>query len=205
MQIRYWEWQWSMAAFVMAAALLLASAVPGFSQDEPYPEPDQKLELLKKQFNTDVGKVRVIFIGDPTCPPCRHGASVIQENVVSRFATDKLAVYVVWVPLLNLQDPATLQRHAHQYAKLIPPGPRVTHYSDPEAYAGKTYGPILAVPYGSPAWDVYMAFGADVRWRNSPPVPTYFEHQLGGLPSEKTLDGPRFAGEVGKLLAKAGQ
>ncbi len=125
--------------------------------------------------------------------------------MVSRFTTDKLAVYVVWVPLLNLQDPATLQRHAHRYASLIPQGPRVTHYSDPEAYMGKAYGPILGVPYGSPAWDVYLAFDANTRWGDTPPTPNYFEHQLGGLPSDKILNGPRFAEEVRKLLAKVGQ
>lgn len=205
MHTRNWKWQRLATAFAMLSAWLLAAGAPVFSQDKPYPEPDQQLQLLKNQFNADVGKVRILFIGDPTCPPCRHGASVIQENVVKRFATDKLVVYAVWVPLLNLQDPATLQRHAHQYATLLPPGPRVTHYSDPEAYTGKAYGPILGVPYGSPAWDVYLAFGADARWGNTPPVPNYFEHQLGGLASEKLLDGPRFAAEVGKLLAKVGQ
>jgi len=160
---------------------------------------------LKDRFNADVGKVRVLFIGDPTCPPCRHGASVIQENVVNRFAGDKLAVYVVWVPLLNLQDPPTLQRHAQQCAKLIPPGLRVTHYIDPAAYSGKKYGPILGVPYGSPAWDVYLAFGADAHWAENAPSPVYWEHQLGGMPAKNYLDGPRFAEEVRKLLAKIGQ
>ena len=198
-------WKQKLAILAAVAAVSIATVAPIGAQDKPFLEPDKQLQPLKDQFNADVGKVRILFIGDPTCPPCRHGASVIQENVVSRFATDKLAVYVVWVPLLNLQDPATLQRHAHQYAKLIPPGPRVTHYSDPEAYAGKAYGPILGVPYGSPAWDVYLAFGADARWGDTPPVPNYFEHQLGGLPSEKLLDGPRFASEVGKLLVKAGK
>ncbi len=194
-----------LAPLVAATTVLIAIVVPVAAQDKPYPEPDQRLQPLKAQFNADIGKVRVLFIGDPTCPPCRRGAAVIRENVVEKFATDKLAVYVVWVPLLNLQDPAALQRHAHQYAHLLPPGPRVTLYSDPEAYIGKQYGPILGVPYGSPAWDVYMAFPADARWGDTSPTPSYWEHQLGGMPQDKLLDGPRFAGEVRKLLAKIGQ
>ena len=205
MQIRGWIWRRKVAAFLVAAAVLLAGSIPAVSQDKPYPELDQQLTALRNQFNADAGKVRVLFIGDPTCPPCRHGASVIQQNVVSKFSSDKLAVYVVWVPLLNLQDPATLQRHAHQYANLIPPGPRVTHYSDPEAYSGKRYGSILRVPYGSPAWDVYLAFGADARWGDAAPIPAYWEHQLGGIDSTRYLDGPRFGEEVRKLLAKIGQ
>jgi hypothetical protein len=205
MKIQQRKWQRRAAAFAAAAVMLLAGSVPAVSQDKPYPELDQQLTALRNQFNADTGKVRVLFIGDPTCPPCRHGASVIQQNVVSRFSSDKLAIYVVWVPLLNLQDPATLERHAHQYASLIPPGQRTTHYSDPEAYSGKRYGPILGVPYGSPAWDVYLVFSADARWGETAPTPAYWEHQLGGLDSARYLDGPRFAEEVRKLLARVGQ
>src|SRR5262245_58864764 len=102
MQIRYWKLHGRTATLTVAMALL-ATSVPAVPQEKPYPEIDQQLKLLKDQFNADVGKVRVLVIGDPTCPPCRHGASTIQDNVVQKFATDKLAVYVVWVPLLNLQ------------------------------------------------------------------------------------------------------
>jgi hypothetical protein len=126
--------------------------------------------------------------------------------VVEKFSTDKLAVYVVWLPVLNLQDPATLQRNAHRYAaKEIPQGPHVMHFTDPEVFLGKAYSPILKVPYGNPAWDVYFAFGADIRWGDSVPTPTHFEWNTGGGSEAKLLDGPTFAGEVQKLLAKAGK
>ena len=207
MRIDWWKRRKMAAVAVAMAGVLLAGTAPIAAQEQaqPFPELDQQLKQLKGQFNTDTDKVRILIIGDPTCPPCRHGFSVIQKNVVEKFASDKLAVYAVWVPLLNLQDPATLQRHAHQYANLLPPGPRTAHYSDPEAYSGKQYGPVLGVPYGSPAWDVYLAFPAGAHWGDKPPTPAYWEHQLGGLDSARYLDGPRFAEEVRKLLAKIGQ
>src|SRR5712692_5342228 len=118
------------------------------------------------------------MIGDPTCPPCRREASVLQENVMEKMTTDKLAVYVVWVPLLNFQDAARLQKNANRYASLLPPGPRATHYIDPGAYVGKKYGALLDVPYGAPAWDVYLAFPAGAHWGDTPPRPSYWEHQL---------------------------
>ena len=107
--------------------------------------------------------------------------------------------------MLNFQNPATLQRNAHRYEGLIPGNERVLHYSDPEGYSGKEYGKIVEIPYGAPAWDIYFAFGADVRWEDAAPAPTYWEHQLGGLPGAKRLDGPRFSGEVKKLLAAIGE
>jgi hypothetical protein len=205
MRIRSRKWQRKVTPFVAFAAALLAGIAPVAAQNQQYPEPDQQLQPLKNQFNADAGKVRLLLVLDPSCPPCRKGASIIRENVMDKISTDKLVAYVIWVPLLNLQDSATLQRHAHEYAKLLPGSARVTHYSDPQANTGKSYGPIIGVPYGAPAWDVYLAFAADAHWGDAPPTPSYWEHQLGGLPSSKFLDGPRFAEEVRKLLAKAGQ
>ena len=125
---------------------------------------------------------------------------------MEKITTDKLVAYVAWVPQLNFQEPERLQRNAQRYARLISPGPRTTHYSDPESYTGKKYGPILGIPYGAPAWDVYFAFGADVRWGDTPPAPSHWEALFGGgSVTDRLLDGPRFAGEVRKLLAKIGQ
>lgn len=125
--------------------------------------------------------------------------------MVDKFPTDKLAVYVVWLPVLNLQDPPTLQRNAHKYAaKEIPEAPRVMHYTDPNGFLGTAYGPVIQIPYGAPAWDVYFAFGADVRWGEAAPKPTHIEWNTGGGGDANLLDGPTFAGEVQKLLAKAG-
>ena len=111
--------------------------------------------------------------------------------------------YVVWLPLLNIQSPATLQRNAHRYEKLIPGNARVLHYADPEGYSGKAYGPVIKIPYGAPAWDVYFAFSAEAEWgeEGGPPTPDHWEHQLGGMPPERRLDGPRFSEQVKKLLA----
>src|SRR5437879_26641 len=164
MRVRSSKYHWKAMSVVTFATVFLTAMASTLAQGGPYPELNQQLQPLKNQFNADAGKVRLLLILDPTCPECRHGVSVIRDNVMNKFSSDKLAVYVVWVPLLNLQDAATLQRHAHQYASLIPQGPRVTHYSDPEAFSGKKYGAILGVHYGRPAWVVYLVFGGDDGW-----------------------------------------
>lgn len=119
---------------------------------------------------------------------------------MEKIESDKLVTYVVWLPVLNFQNPATLQRNSHRYEKLIPGDSRVLHYADPEGYSGKEYGRIVEIPYGAPAWDIYFTFDAAVEWGAEPPTPTYWEHQLGGLPGNKRLNGPRFAEQVRKLL-----
>lgn len=124
---------------------------------------------------------------------------------MTEIGSDNLVTYVVWLPVLNFQNAKTLQRNAHRYEKLIPGGPRVLHYADPEGYSGKEYGRIVGISYGAPAWDIYFAFDADVEWGETAPSPTYWEHQLGGMAPERQLNGPRFAEQVRKLLAEVEQ
>ncbi|MFQ5776676.1 MAG: hypothetical protein ACE5IP_01565 [Terriglobia bacterium] len=120
---------------------------------------------------------------------------------MGKIPTDKLVTYVVWLPVLNFQDASTLQRNGRKESSRLP-GPRSLHFSDPEGYSGREYGKIVGIPYGAPAWDIYFAFGADVRWEDAPPAPTYWEHQLGRVDPARRLDGRRFAREVRKLLEK---
>ncbi|MFQ5694389.1 MAG: hypothetical protein ACE5HB_00200 [Terriglobia bacterium] len=121
---------------------------------------------------------------------------------MEEIASDRLATYVVWLPVLNFQDARTLQRNTRKESRRLP-GPRSLHYADPEGYAGHAYSKIMEIPYGAPAWDMYFAFGPDAEWKDGPPAPDYWEHQLGGMPPGKRLNGPRFAERVRRLLAQA--
>src|SRR5215831_8439861 len=96
----------SRAGFLLAlfGALFALNAVSASAQQQIFPALDQKLDPLRTRFNQDVGKVRLIVIVDPTCPPCRWGASEIQKDVMETVHSDRLAVYVVWIPVLNFQD-----------------------------------------------------------------------------------------------------
>ncbi len=67
MRIKWHKWRWSqMAPGMVLGAMLLASIASGAAQDKPFPELDQQVQLIKNQFNADVGKVRVLLILDPT-------------------------------------------------------------------------------------------------------------------------------------------
>lgn len=123
---------------------------------------------------------------------------------MEKIGSDNLVNYVVWIPVLNFQNAKTLQRNGHKESRRLP-GPRSIHFSDPEGYSGAAYGKITGIPYGAPAWDIYYAFGPEAKWEDTPPVPDYWEHQLGGMAPERQLNGPRFAEQVRKLLAEVEQ
>lgn len=168
------------------------------AQQRTFPALVQKLEPLRSQFNQDIGKVRLLVIVDPTCPPCRWGASEIEQQVLETIPSKKLAVYVVWIPVLNFQDEPTLQRNGLKESSRVS-DPRAIHYIDPQGLLGKAYSPVVNVPYHGPAWDIYFAFGSDVRWDDHVPVPTDWMMQGDFVPGRR-LDGRKFADVIRKLL-----
>jgi hypothetical protein len=116
---------------------------------------------------------------------------------------DRLAVYVVWIPVLNFQDESTLQKNGRKESSRVP-DPRAIHYIDPHGFSGKEYSSVLNFPYHSPAWDVYLAFGPEARWNDHAPSPTDWMYQGEGFDRSRLLDGRRMAGEIQKLLAAGG-
>jgi len=184
-------------------ALFLFNIAPANAQQQTLPSLDQRLDPLRTQFNQDVGKVRLIVIVDPTCPPCRWGASEIQKEVMETIHSDRLAVYVVWIPVLNFQDEPTLEKNGLKESSRLSDS-RAIHYTDPRGFSGKEYSSILNFPYHSPAWDVYLAFGPEARWDSHPPSPIDWMYQGEGFDRSRLLDGRRMAIEVKKLLAASG-
>ena len=191
---------------VVVLLLLIATVCvltsPAHAQQRTFPPLDQKLEPLRSQFNQDIGKVRLLVIVDPTCPPCRWGASEIEQQVLETIPSKQLAVYVVWIPVLNFQDEPTLQRNGLKESSRVSDS-RALQYIDPHGFLGKEYSPVLNVPYHGPAWDVYFAFGSEVRWDDHVPVPTDWMMQ-GDFVSGRRLDGRKFADVVRKLLDSKG-
>ena len=189
------------ALITVFGVLVLLTVASVQAQQQALPALDQRLEPLRARFNQDVGKVRLIVLVDPTCPPCRWGASEIEKQVLDTIPNKQLAVYVVWLPVLNFQDEATLQRNGRKESTRVSDS-RATHYIDPNGFSGKEYSPILNIPYHGPAWDVYLAFAADVHWNDGAPSPTAWMHQGGdGMDRSRRLDGRKFAGEIQNLLA----
>jgi hypothetical protein len=120
---------------------------------------------------------------------------------MERIPDPNLRAYIVWLPVLWFRAQESAARHE---AGRIPDG-RAVRFYDPEARVGKVYSGILNLPRGLPAWDVYLVFGPEVRWKEGPPAPAYWMHQLGRAgPPELRLDGEQLARVVCSLLPRSG-
>lgn len=80
--------------------------------------------------------------------------------------------------------------------KLLPDR-RVSHYWDGEKKLGEGFKPVLGLD--QTAWDVYLLYPPGAEWKEQPPKPTFWMHQLG-VEVGQPLNGDIMAGEVRKLL-----
>jgi hypothetical protein len=120
----------------------------------------------------------------------------MQTAVLDAIEDPSLRLYVVWVPIL----PAD-QGPAAQNACSLAPDKRASHFWDAEGTLPTTFGRVLNLASGCPAWDVYLAYPPGIRWDDEPPRPSYWQHQLGAVAAAPQLDGETFAAHVRLTLA----
>ncbi|MGH9970553.1 MAG: hypothetical protein ACREBG_22555 [Pyrinomonadaceae bacterium] len=106
-----------------------------------------------------------------------------------------MRIYAVYLPILRSDQESSVPSAMKRLSDL-----RVSFFWDGEGDLGQSYARVLKLPEGQPAWDVYFAFNRGVEWKNEPPAPDYWMHQLRGQPPDRLLDGEKFAAETNKLL-----
>ena len=115
----------------------------------------------------------------------------MQTEVLDKIDDAALRVFVAWVPIL----PDDSEASAIESSALVPDA-RASHYWDASRALPPLFAPVLGLPEGWPAWDVYMVFAPGVVWGASPPAPSYWEHQLGDEVDAPVLEGPTFRNVV---------
>jgi hypothetical protein len=122
----------------------------------------------------------------------------VHEDVFAGIATERLKGYAVWEPILRTDDARSARK-----SSTILPDPRVRHYWIDSQAVGEMFQAPLGLE-DEPAWDVYLVYGPGLEWKGSgPPKPTYFMHQLRGLPSARRLNGETLATKLRMLLSKS--
>ena len=119
----------------------------------------------------------------------------MQSAVLGAIDDPSLRAYVVWVPILADDSHA-----AAREAQSLVTDARAAHFWDAERSLPPLFAPLLGLPEDLPAWDVYLAYGAEARWGAGPAMPSFWHHQLGEQVHAPALDGEQFAGHVRTLL-----
>ncbi len=141
------------------------------------------LEPLERRFNIEASRPHVMAIVSSTCGPCVAGSVAVNEAVVKAFPDADIAISIVWIDVL----PSDSERTA-VHASAVFDDPRVTQFHDPDQRAGTALAAgLIREP---PAWDMYLVYPTGAAWRQGPPRPREWAHQLGGAKA----DPARFRG-----------
>ncbi len=172
-------------------------ASPADAPQKPYVVLDKSLNQLRADFNTNVGKVRMLYIVGPTCGICLRGMSDLQEAVYSKKGDDpRLVTFVIHVPTLGAHEANVVP------ASRLISNRHTTQYWEETGITGKLMQQVMGV--NKYVWDFWTIYGPKAVWSDErlPPVPDFWQHQLDGLPAEKKLDANVFAAKIDGFLAQ---
>ena len=189
------------ALILVATACGQADKSSTGSAESDYVVMGEDLKQLIDDFNANQGRVRLLFLNGPTCGICLRGMADLNDEFIAESQNDdRLVTFVVHVPTMGAKE--------HHAADSIPllNGPRVHHYWEESGIIGQHFAEVMDVDMY--VWDFWAIYGPDAVWEGTlPPVPDYYEHQLGvtsgkfrGFPKDRVLDAERFAAETGKRL-----
>jgi hypothetical protein len=103
---------------------------------------------------------------------------------------------IVWIEMLPEDRGANVSALAGHMCD-----PRIQWFHDPRRRAGRAIAASLGAK-SQVAWDVYLFFDADAEWKNQPPAPRQWAHQLSDTWADPTRHhfGDRLEPELGRLL-----
>ena len=117
--------------------------------------------------------------------------------MLEKIKSDQLKIFVVWTPAY----PGDSRDKAEKAASTVA-DERATHFWDGTRKLGDRYREVLVLPEQvHTAWDVYVTFDRGAEWKDAPPKPDVWMHQLSGVGEDRWLSGERLRSSVEKLLS----
>jgi hypothetical protein len=153
---------------------------------------------IKKAFNDDIGKVRMLLLLNLGSFSSKMALRVVERYVMDQVSDPALRLYVVWMVPDRPEAVRVLERDVSLAAD-----PRVTHFWSTERSLARIFEPMLA-PY-QPVSNPCLVFAPDKSWVVTPPVPDRFRQsaKIGARtrvsPGQK-LNGIELAGDAMFLL-----
>lgn len=112
-----------------------------------------------------------------------HGARAARQSVLERHRGKDIAIFVVWVPMVESDDEAA----AREMAKLFADDPRVLQLWDPERKIGAAYRDAHSPASETTEWDIYLWYAKEARWADPAPAPVELLRQFDWVGDGKSV------------------
>jgi hypothetical protein len=118
----------------------------------------------------------------------------VVQTVLDKMKEAPLDVLVVWIPAIAGDDYAAASR---AQSKVV--DQRARHYWDGSQALGDAFSPLLGIR-SQMAWDVYLLYDGNAEWKEAPPAPAAWLHQLVGENPDLELTEERLETALAKLF-----
>jgi len=170
---------------------------------------NESFEALKREFNADTAKPRVLALFSPTCGGCIYGAKALQHEAQKiPQAGESAKVLIVWVAMLETDNESEARKSARQFDVS---GAR--HFYDgrkqvgarlmAEQFPNATRDALEILPRGHemretlearkdlppekmPLWDAVLVFPPGVKWDERSPAPVWWTRQTSFIGEERS-------------------
>jgi len=154
----------------------------------------KSIDKLKKIFDDNFGKVRLILLLSSTCSSCKEGYIAVQ-NILSREKSKSLSIYVIWMPIFPEDD---LTDAILRSSELI--DERIVHFWDNRLTTGNHWKSILDYPQEI-AFDVYLLHGKNSEWGESIAPPTFWMYNTSDKSKAKKFNENTIEEKIKQLLS----
>jgi hypothetical protein len=96
----------------------------------------------------------------------------VQNGILKSFPHADLGLLVIWIPMMSGDTCEAAQKAARKFADK-----RVKQFYDPQQLAGRAFAKSLGHD-DRVAWDIYLFYPPGAQWKDLPPPPEVFMHQL---------------------------
>ena len=163
---------------------------------------NESLEPLKREFNADTSKRRLLALFSPTCGGCIYGAKALQHEAQKlQGVSERAEVFIVWVAMLESDNEREARKAAqrfdirgarHFYDGERQIGARLMREQFPNAVRDALeilprdheMREMLEArkdlpPEKMPMWDAVLVFPSGVKWEKRSPAPVWWTKQTG--------------------------
>jgi outer membrane murein-binding lipoprotein Lpp len=169
---------------------------------------NESFEALKREFNADTSKPRMLALFSPTCGGCIYGAKALQHEAQKiPQAGESAKVLIVWVAMLETDNESEARKSARQFdisgarhfydgRKQI--GARLMAEQFPSAIRDALEilprdDELRATlearkdlpPEKMPLWDAVLVFPPGVKWDERSPTPVWWTKQTRFIGEER--------------------
>ncbi len=96
----------------------------------------------------------------------------MQNGILKAFPDADLDVLLIWIPMVSSDSYEAAQKAVKKFKDK-----RVKQFYDPHHLAGRAFAMSLGHS-DKVAWDIYMFYPRGALWRELPPPPKAYMHQL---------------------------